>query len=331
MRWQLKAGQLMAGLTGALLAAALAGTAAADDWDMPTPYPDNNFHTRNIQEFARQVRDTTGSSAPGAINITVHPNQSLVKHGEIKNAVRSGQVQIGEFLLSTLSNENAIYGVDSVPFLATGYDDAWKLWQASRPQIEALLAEQGLVVLYAVTWPPQGIYANKEINKVEDLAGLKFRTYNAATERLAQLAGAVPTQIEASDIAQAFATGRVEAMVTSSSTGANSKAWDFLKYYYDTQAWLPKNVVVINKEVFESLEPAKREAIMAAAKMAEERGWKMSQEENGAQKKVLTDNGMTIVTPSAELQAGLKAIGDTMAAEWAAQAGPAGQTILDAF
>jgi TRAP-type C4-dicarboxylate transport system substrate-binding protein len=326
MRWQLKAG-----LMGALLAAAFAGTAAADDWDMPTPYPDNNFHTRNIMEFARQVRDTTGGSAPGAINITVHPNQSLVKHGEIKNAVRSGQVQIGEFLLSTLSNENALYGVDSVPFLATGYDASWKLWQASKPQVEALLAEQGLVVLFAVAWPPQGIYANKEINKVEDLAGLKFRTYNAATERLAQLAGAVPTQIEASDIAQAFATGRVEAMVTSSSTGANSKAWDFLKYYYDTQAWLPKNVVVINKDVFESLDPAKRESIMAAAKQAEERGWKMSQEENGAQKKALTDNGMTIVTPTAELQSGLEAIGATMASEWAAQAGADGQKVLDAF
>ncbi|HKY94729.1 MAG TPA: TRAP transporter substrate-binding protein [Kiloniellales bacterium] len=327
MRWQLRAG-----LLAAALGTALAGAASAtESWDMPTPYPENNFHTRNIEEFARQVRATTGGSMSDTIEITVHPNQSLVKHGEIKNAVRSGQVQLGEFLLSTLSNENAIFGVDSVPFLATGYDASWKLWQASKPKVEALLAEQGLVVLFAVAWPPQGIYTNKEITKVEDLAGLKFRTYNAATERLAQLAGAVPTQIEASDIAQAFATGRVEAMVTSSSTGANSKAWDFLKYYYDTQAWLPKNIVVINKEVFDALEPAKRESILAAAKQAEERGWKMSQEENGAQKKALSDNGMQVVTPSEALQSGLKAIGETMTAEWTSQAGADGQAILVAF
>jgi len=316
----------------AVIAAALAlgistADARAETWDMPTPYPEGNFHTRNIVEFATAVKAATG----GAIDITVHPNQALVKHAEIKNAVRSGQVQIGEFLLSSLANENPVFGIDSVPFLATSYENAWALWQASRDEIARLLAEQDLVVLYAVAWPPQGIYANKILSRVEDMAGLKFRTYNPATERIAQLAGAVPTQIEASDIAQAFATGRVEAMITSSSTGANSKAWDFLKYYHDTQAWLPKNVVVINQAVFDALEPAQREAVLAEAKAAEERGWQMSREENEVQKNALTDNGMEIIAPSTELQDGLRAIGETMAAEWADQAGAAGAAILDAY
>ncbi len=322
MRWHLKAG-----LIGALLALGLTGAARAESWDMPTPYSDANFHTRNIITFAEGVKAATD----GALEITVHPNQSLVKHGEIKNAVRSGQVQIGEFLLSQLTNENAVFGVDSVPFLATGYGDAWKLWEASREEVGKLLAEQDLMVLYAVAWPPQGIYVNKELFKVEDLAGLKFRAYNAATERVAQLAGAVPTQIEASDIAQAFATGRVEAMITSSSTGANSKVWDFLKYYYDTQAWLPKNIVVVNKSAFDALDPAVQAAVLAEAKAAETRGWEMSQEENETQKAALTDNGMEIIEPSTELQTGLKAIGATMTEEWKTAAGAAGEAILKAF
>ena len=295
----LAAGLLAAGL-------AFAGPASAETWDMPTPYAEGNFHTRNIVAFAEEVKAATG----GALEITVHPNGSLVKHPEIKNAVRSGQVQLGEFLLSLIANENPVFGADSVPFVATGYDAAWKLWQASREQVAALLAEQDLVLLYAVAWPPQGIYANKEIGRIEDMAGLKFRTYNAATERLAQLAGAVPTQIEAADIAQAFATGRVEAMITSSSTGVNSKVWDFLKFYYDTEAWLPKNVVVMNKAVFDGLEPAQRDAILAAAAAAEARGWAMSQEENAMQKKTLADNGVQVLPPSDALRSGLRAARD---------------------
>jgi len=316
-------------LAAALLAASVAATgpAAAETWDMPTPYAEGNFHTRNIVAFAEEVKAATG----GAIEITVHPNGSLVKHPEIKNAVRGGQVQLGEFLLSLIANENPVFGADSVPFVATGYDAAWKLWQASREQVAQLLAEQDLVLLYAVAWPPQGIYANKEINKTEDLAGLKFRTYNAATERLAQLAGAVPTQIEAADIAQAFATGRVEAMITSSSTGVNSKVWDFLGFYYDTEAWLPKNVVVMNKSVFEGLEPAQRDAILAAAAAAEARGWAMSQEENATQKKTLADNGVQVLAPSDALRDGLLAIGKTMSDEWKEKAGGPGQAILDAY
>ncbi len=316
-------------LAATLVTASLGiGSAAlADSWDMPTPYAEGNFHTRNILMFADDLRAASG----GAIDITVHPNGSLVKHPEIKNAVRSGQAQLGEFLLSSISNENPVFGVDSVPFLATGYEAAWKLYQASREQVAALLAEQNLMLLYAVAWPPQGIYANKEINKVEDLAGLKFRTYNAATERLAQLAGAVPTQIEAADIAQAFATGRVEAMITSSSTGVNSKVWDFLKFYYDTQAWLPKNVVVMNKEVFDGLDQGQRDMILAAAAAAEERGWAMSQDENKTQLKTLADNGISVLPPSDALKSGLKAIGETMSEEWQEKAGGPGKLILDAY
>jgi len=316
-----------AAMVGATVVGFAASAAAATKWDMPTPYGDKTFHTINIRQFAADVAKATG----GKLEITVHSAGSLVKHPEIKNAVRRGLVPIGELLISRLANEDPVFEVDSVPFLATNYGEAKKLWAASRPIIEKKLDAQGLKLLFAVPWPPQGIYAKKEIKTVDDLKGLKFRAYNKSTERLARLAGAVPTQVEVPDIPTAFATGRVEAMITSPSTGANTKAWDFVSYFHHTQAWLPKNMVIVNKKAFAKLDEGERKALLAAAAAAETRGWRMSQAETDAKIAILKKNGMTVVTPSAALMAGLKKIGQQMTDEWLARAGADGKAILDAY
>jgi len=308
-----------------MLTVGLAMPAAAQTkWDMPTPYGDATFHTQNVHAFAKDVDKATG----GKLKITVHSAGSLIKHPEIKNAIRRGVVPIGEFLLSRISNENAVFGVDSVPFLAADYASAKKLWDASRPVIDKKLAAQGLKLLFAVPWPPQGIYAKKEIKSIGDLKGLKFRAYNTSTSRLAQLAGAVPTQIEAPDISTAFATGRVEAMITSPSTGANSKAWDFLSHFHHTQAWLPKNSIVVNLKALNALPADVKAALLKAADAAQVRGWKMSQAETDAKIAVMKKNGIKIITPSATLKADLQKIGATMTAEWAKKAGDDGKAIL---
>jgi TRAP-type C4-dicarboxylate transport system substrate-binding protein len=296
-------------------------------WDMPTPYPDGNFHTQNIVQFVEEIGEKTG----GSLTITVHSNQSLIKHPDIKTSVRDGIVPIGELLVSRLENESPIYGVDSVPFLATSYEDSKKLYDAQKPFLEELLAGEGLQLLFSVPWPPQGIYAKKEVTSLEDLAGLKFRAYNLGTERVAELAGMVPTQIEASDVPTAFATGRVDAMITSPSTGVDSKAWDFLTHYHDTRAWLPRNMVVVNKAAFDALTDEEKTAVTEAAAAAEERGWQMSQEETDAKTKELADNGITVVEPSEELKAEFQKIGETIAEEWKTAAGEDGAALLEAY
>jgi len=299
----------------------------AASWDMPTPYPDKTFHTQNIMEFAGEVETATG----GALVIKVHSAGSLFKHPEIKNAVRSGQVPIGEFFLSTLSNENAVFGADSQPFLATNYDEAEKLWNAQKGVVTQLLDKEGLMPLFSVPWPPQGLYTKKEIATVDDLKGVKFRAYNATLETLAKELGAAPTQVEVPDIPQAFATGRVEAMITSPSTGANSKAWDYVTYFTDIQAWVPKNIVVVNKKAFRKLDKPVQEAVLAAAAAAEKRGLEMSKKETSEKIAELKANGIVIVTPSPELMAGLKAVGDRMLIEWEKSAGPEGKAVLDEY
>lgn len=305
----------------------LSSIASAAKWDMPTPYPDKTFHTVNISDFAKEVEKATG----GKLVVKVHSAGSLIKHAEIPTAVRGGQVPIGEFFLSRLNNQNAAFGADSIPFLATNYDDAKRLWEAQKPIIAKLLEKQGMMPLFSVPWPPQGLYTKKEIKTVDDLKGLKFRAYNSTLEKLAKNAGASPVQIEVPDIPQGFATGRVEAMITSPSTGANSKAWDFLTHYTDIQAWVPKNIVVVNKRAFRKLDEKVQKAVLDAAAKAEMKGWEMSRKETAAKVKILQDNGVKIVKPSKELMSGLAEIGAKLLSDWVKDAGENGEAILKVY
>ena len=314
-------------LAASAAALACAGAIAQTKWDMPTPYPATNFHTENIMQFVADVDKATG----GKLQITVHSNASLFKAPEIKRAVQGGQAQIGEILISGYSNEDPIFGIDSVPFLATSYSDARKLWNASKKAIEERFAKQGLMVLYCVPWPPQGIYSSKPLASIADMKGLKMRTYNPYTSRIAELAGAQPVTIQVAELAQAFATGAVNANITSGATGYDTKAWEVVKNYYDTQAWLPKNIVFANKEAFDKLDKATQQAVLKAAADAEARGWKTSEEKNKWYLEQLAKNGMNVQPPSAQLKSDFHKIGATMTDEWLKTAGDDGKAIIQAY
>jgi TRAP-type transport system periplasmic protein len=307
--------------------AVLGAAHAQTKWDMPTPYPATNFHTENVVLFAADVDKATA----GKLKIQVHPNASLFKANEIKRAVQGGQAQIGEILISGYSNEDPLFGVDSVPFLATSFKDAEKLWKASRKALEDRFDKQGMRVLYAVPWPPQGIYSSKPLNSMADMKGLKMRTYNPYTSRIAELAGAQPVTIQAAELAQAFATGAVNANITSGATGYDSKAWEVVKNYYDTQAWLPKNIVFVNKKAFDALDKATQAAVLKSAREAERRGWKTAEEKTKWYTDQLAKNGMNVVQPSAQLKADFRKVGETMTQEWLKNAGADGKAVVDAY
>lgn len=319
---------LLKAVTGSLLGLGIVATAHAQTaWDMPTPYPANNFHTENIQQFAADVAEATG----GKLKITVHPNGSLYKANEIKRAVQGGQAQIGEIIISGLANEDALYALDTVPFLATSYADSKKLWQASKDAVEARLAKNGLKVLYSVAWPPQGLYSKTELNTLGDLKGMKIRSYSPTVARMIQLMGGQAVTVQAADLTQALSTGVVSANLTSSATGYDTKSWEQLSHYYDVQAWLPKNIVMVSQKAFDALDQPTRDALLKAATAAEERGWKVSEEKTAWYIDQLKANGMKVQPAPAALQAELLKIGEQMTAEWAEKAGPDGQAILDAY
>ncbi len=294
---------------------------------MPMAYAPGNFHSQTAMMFVKAVERATG----GELEIVVHAGGSLFAGGEIKRAVQTGQVQIGERLMSALSNENPMFGIDAVPFLATSFDQAWRLYQSSKPAIEKLLAEQNLVFLYATPWPPQGLYADKAVKAVDDMHGMKFRAYNPATSRLAQLMGATPTQIETAELSQALATGVANSLITSGATGVDRKVWEHLTHFYDLQAWLPKNMVIVNKQAWNALDERTRALVRGAAAMAEASGWVRSEELADRYLVTLRENGMSVQQPGEELARGVKEIGQTMTEEWLAEAGEAGEEVLSAY
>lgn len=309
-------------------ALALSAPASAQTkWNLPAAYPADNPHSENLVLFAKDVEAATS----GKLQITVHAGASLFKAPEIKRAVQSGQAQMGEVLMSIHENEDPVFGIDTVPFLAASFPEALKLYKASKAATEKKLDAQGIKLLFMVPWAPQGIYAKKDIAKIEDMKGLKWRAYNVGTARLGELLGMQSVTIQAAELPQALATGVVNSFMSSGGTGYDSKVWESLDHFYDTQAWIPKDATFVNKAAFEALDKPTQEAILKAAATAETRGWKMWEDKSGWYLDQLKAKGMKVLPPSAELAAGFKKVGDQLTADWLKKAGADGQAIVDAY
>ncbi len=317
--------------TSLILATALTAVAAApavaETWDMPLAYTGSNFHSVTAAEFGECVTTGTG----GDIEITTHPSGSLFAGNDIKRAVQTGQALIGERLLSAHQNEDPIFGVDSIPFLATSFDQAADLWEAAKPTMEELLAGQNLKLLYSVPWPPQGLYFKEPKESVADMEGVKFRSYSNATARLAELTGMLPVQIEEAEISQAFATGVADSMISSGATGYDRKVWESLNYFYEVDAWLPRNYVFVNMDAWDGLPEENKNVMLGCAGLAEYAGTWRAKEYTQFTLNGLREGGMTVETASDQMKDDLREIGETMTAEWLEDAGEGGQAIVDQF
>lgn len=315
---------MLAGLLG--LAGATAQ--AADKWNMTVENPEGNSITQVAKAFAEDVEKATD----GELKIRVHSNSVLFKRPEVKRAVQTGQVQLGDMLISALGNEDPIFEVDSVPFLVRGYDDAKKLWQASRPAIEQRLEKDGLKLLYAMPWSPQSIYTQQPVTSMADFEGMKFRAYNPATSRMVELMGAIPTVINVTEVPQAFSTGMINGMLTSPTTGVDTQAWDFAKHYYDVRAFIPKNFVIVNARAFKRLPEATQTAVLEAAARAEEKGWATAEAETAELIETLAKNGMQVHADAPDdVEQGLRTIGETMTREWLDKSGADGAAIIEQY
>ncbi|WP_447554328.1 TRAP transporter substrate-binding protein [Vreelandella sp. EE22] len=302
-------------------------TAQAAEWTMATPYGDASFHTQNTKQFAEDVAKATD----GELTITVHSGGSLVSHGEIKPSVRRGTIDAGEVFLSVLSNDDPIFEVDTLPGVAGSYDEAFSLWQATKPMITELFANEGMIPLYAVAWPAQGVYTAEPLNDPAQFEGLRVRAPNINTQRFVSNLGGSPTETEESDIPTAFSTGRVDAMITSSSTGNSMTAWDYVSDYTDANLWFPKNIVFISQRSFDRLDETTQQTLMEAAARAEERGWEMSREDNQASLEALEENGMTVSQPNEDISAALQSAGDQLFQDWLSRADDEAERALEEY
>jgi TRAP-type C4-dicarboxylate transport system substrate-binding protein len=300
---------------------------AQTKWDLPSGYGANTFQVQNLQAFADEIEKSTA----GKLKLTVHANASLFKANEIKRAIQSQQAPIGEFILSGAANENPIFGVDSIPFLATSYAESKRLQDASKPVLERVLNAQGLKLLYAVPWPPQSLYSIKPVQSLADLKGTRMRAYNPATSRIAELVGASPVTVQLAELPAALATGAVNNFLTSSASGVDSKLHEHVKHFYAVAAWLPRNAVVVNQKAFDAIDKAQQEAVLKAAAAAEARGWRTSEAKDGEYLQELAAKGMKIDPRADGLKRELKAVGERMTADWLQQAGADGKTVIDAY
>ncbi|WP_432471532.1 TRAP transporter substrate-binding protein [Amphritea sp. HPY] len=315
-------------LLASLLTLGSVGSASAETrWDMPTPYGDGTHQTQVARSFAEEVN----ANSNGKLSINIHSGGSLIKHPEIHRAVKTRQVQIGEVFIGRLGNLNPIFKLDNIPFLATDFDSAEKLYQASKPELRKALAKENLILLYASPWPAQDLYSNKPVNSLADLSGLKMRSYSPTTSRLADLMGTTPVNIPFSDVAQAFTTNAIEAMVTSPSTGVNGQSWDYISHFTTIHAWIPKNMVFANKRIFDRLDEATQQVILTAAENAEKKGWALGRKLAVEHTDTLAKNGITIAEPSDQLISEMQQIGQTMVSEWLSEAGASGDAVLDTF
>ncbi len=308
-------------------AVALVGSVHAANWDMTAEQPDNNYLTQNAIQFADDVREATN----GELDIKVKSNSVLLTRPEVKRGVQQGVVPIGEMLVAAIGNEDPLFEVDSVPLLATSFDESEKLWKATREVLAERLDKQGIVLVYGSPWPPQGIYTKNPLTSLDDLKGVKFRAYSAATSRLVELMGAIPTTVQTPEVPQAFSTGVIDAMLTSPATGVDSQSWDYVKYYYDAKVFIPQSFVIANKRMLEALPEDVQKAVMEAGKRAEERGWQMARDQTEQLTQTLADNGMEVQDLPEKVVNQLTEIGDTMTMEWVEKAGEDGQKVLDAY
>jgi len=300
---------------------------AATVWNMSAEQPDANYLTQNARQFAEEIKAAT----KGELDIRVQSNSVLLKRPEVKRGVQQGVVPIGEMLVPALGNEDPLFEVDSVPLLASSFDASLKLWQTTRPMLAERLDKQGLILLYGSPWPPQGIYTKNPLQTLADLKGVRFRAYSASTSRLASLMGAIPTTVNTPEVPQAFSTGVIDAMLTSPATGVDTQAWDYTKYYYDAQVFIPQQFVIANKRAVGRLSDEQRKALYAAAERAETRGWELARQHTQALTDTLAKNGMTVGPLPDAIVADLRKIGDTMLKEWLDKAGDDGAKLIDAY
>lgn len=289
-----------------------APSAGAATWKLATGYSAESFHTKNIMQFSQDVLE----ASRGKLLIQVHPGSALIKLNDISQAVQSGKVEAGETIMTSMVKQIPLAGADAVPFVATSYKDAQRLWKLQRPGIEKHFLANGIKLLYAVPWPPQGLHSVKPIQSSADFKGTQMRTYNSTTVRIAELLGAKPVDVPTAEVGKALAEGRIDNMITSALTGVDNKVWTSTKYYYEINGWFPKNAVFVNTKAFEALTSEMRAQVMRAAAQAEGRGWSASEALASSATEELRANGVKIDRIPPDLSREIKRMGEKFSAEW---------------
>ena len=292
---------------------------AATTWDLPLAWPDGNFHVENAKRFAAEVNKATG----GEVTINIHPGGSLgFKGPEMLTAVRDGLVPIGDVLLMQQVGEAPIMGLEAQPYLVGGFDDLEILHKHYLPALAEVAKDFNQKILYIVPWPRQYVYTKVPVSGVDDLKGIKIRTYNKSTTEMFNRVGMTSVQLPWGEVVPSLAAGTIDAVTTSASSGVDGKFWEFLKYMYPTSHVWSSNIVTVNLDAWNELTPEQQATIEELAKKMEPEFWAVSEGEHAKRMAQLKENGMTVEPASPAMLEKMQAATADMADDFAERVGP---------
>jgi TRAP-type C4-dicarboxylate transport system substrate-binding protein len=309
----------------------LTGLVAAQQaaWDMHIAWPESNYHTQGALRFAELLDERTD----GAIDVTVHSGGSLGYRGpEVLRVVRNGVVPIAEVFMENVVGDEPIFGLFALP-LTTDYDEAWELYQIAKPYFEEALERHNQIMLWTSPWAPQGLYVQERVEQPSDLEGLTVRTSGENLTRFVDALGARAITIPFGELYTALATGVVNSVVTSPTTGVDASLWEVSDYFYPTFIPnIPLNFATLNRNAFNRLSPEQQEIVLETAQEVEAFLWETAREQRTEDQQRLAEEGMTIVTevPEAVVEH-FRTPAEELVDNWAQSTGEAGEAILGEF
>ena len=297
---------LIATLTGSVFAANV-------KMDLNERESANHFHTKGSEKFASLVKDYT----KGSVDITVHPGSSLVKGNPLK-AVKDGTVAMADMFIPFTAGGGKVFGISALPFIATSYEDAYKLYQISKPAYEDTAKKWNQKLLYSVTWPASGFYANKKMESIEDFKGVKTRTYDKNSADFVNGAGGNAVALPWGEVYSALRTGMVDSVITSSTSGKDGKFWEVLNNFTKISYAYPLQAVTINLDYWNSLDKSQQEAILKAAAEIEKEQWEVVKSEDKDALDTMAQNGIKISEANETLKKELSIVADKLLLEYLA-------------
>ncbi|PLY07623.1 MAG: ABC transporter substrate-binding protein [Arcobacter sp.] len=311
-----------------LLVASLASLVLAGNvkMNLNAKYGANNFHTKGAEKFASLVKDYTG----GSVDITVHAGSSLVKGNPLK-AVKDGTVAMTDMFIPFTSGGGKVFGISALPFIATSYDDAFKLYQISKPAYEKTAKKWNQKLLYSVTWPASGFYSNKKLETLADFKGVKTRTYDKNSAQFVNDAGGNAVALPWGEVYSALRTGMVNSVITSSSSGKDGKFWEVLTNFTKINYAYPLQAVTINLDYWNSLDSAQKDAMLKAAAEIEKAQWEAVKAEDKDALDTMANNGMHISEASDKLKKELAIIANKMLKEYLSDANKDTKKIFEEY
>ena len=301
---------------------------AATTWDLPLAWPDGNFHVENAKDFAAEVNKATD----GEVTINIHPGGSLgFKGPEMLTAVRDGLVPIGDTLLIQQVGEAPLLGLEAQPYLVSGFDDLRALHKHFVPALQDVLGQFNQKLLYIVPWPRQYVYTKVPIESVDDLKGIKIRTYNKSTTDMFNRIGMTSVQLPWGEVVPSLAAGTIDAVTTSASSGVDGKFWEFLKYMYPTSHVWSSNIVSVNLDAWNSLSAEHQQAIEELAAKKQEEYWQVSADEDTSKAKMLTDNGVEMGEVTEAMLTDMQKLTEPMLGEFIDAVGDKAAMVIDGY